>query len=108
MDRGRGPDYFGRGAVFPQRPLGSIELVTDAGGHLVERLKYDPFGMPIIPGEFNSNSPKLDERVDVGFTSHKQESALRLIDMRARWYDPAIGRFLSPDPLRLLLYSGQA
>ncbi len=36
---------------------------------------------------------------DRGYTGHEQNAYIKLIDMRARWYDPAIGRFISPDPI---------
>lgn len=36
---------------------------------------------------------------DVGYTGHVQDVATGLAYMQARYYDPVIGRFLSPDPV---------
>jgi len=33
------------------------------------------------------------------FTGQREEAALGLYFYNARWYDPALGHFLSPDPL---------
>src|SRR5262249_19750268 len=87
--------------------LGSVELVTDASGKVVERLKYDPFGAPINPTSLGASQKEIS-RIGIGFTGHRQERELGLIDMRARWFDPALGRFLSPDPIGPSHYSGQA
>ena len=39
------------------------------------------------------------EKNDVGYTSHKFDTALDLSYMQARYYDPVIGRFYSNDPV---------
>ncbi|MCA9966397.1 MAG: hypothetical protein KC423_19245, partial [Anaerolineales bacterium] len=41
---------------------------------------------------------------DRGFTGHKHNDYIKLVDMRARWHAPEIGRFASvdtivPDPM---------
>jgi RHS repeat-associated protein len=46
--------------------------------------------------------------VEVGFTGHPHDDDLGLIDMRGRVYDPAIRRFLTPDPLVSFPLFGQA
>jgi RHS repeat-associated protein len=35
-----------------------------------------------------------------GFTEHRQEDALGLIDMRGRFYDPRLRQFLTPESLQ--------
>jgi RHS repeat-associated protein len=52
---------------------------------------YTPFGETRLGG---SNGI-----TDRGFTSHFHEDYIKLVYMQARWFDPAIGRFLSPDPI---------
>lgn len=34
-----------------------------------------------------------------GFTGHEHDESLRLINMRGRMFNPAIGRMLTPDPI---------
>jgi RHS repeat-associated protein len=68
--------------------LGSPDLVTDGAGAVLARPEFDPFGKQSValPG------------VVTGFTGHRQEE-LGLIDMRGRFYDPVLCRFLTPDPV---------
>jgi RHS repeat-associated protein len=49
---------------------------------------YLPFGAS-VEGEIN----------DVGYTGHKFDTSLGLSYMQARYYDPILGRFYSPDPI---------
>ena len=58
---------------------------------LVDSSRYLPFGgMRVEPDE---------DLTDRGYTDHRHALDIKLIDMRARWQDPAIGRFLSPDTI---------
>lgn len=49
---------------------------------------YLPFGTS-VEGEIN----------DIGYTGHKFDKDIGLNYMQARYYDPVIGRFMSPDPI---------
>ena|GEM_PF-1832876 len=68
---------------------GSVLATTDAAGHVLTQTEYRPFGMPAQ----GSNAP------GPGFAGHVDDDT-GLVYMQARYYDPAIGRFLSPDPSR--------
>lgn len=69
--------------------MGSIRVVTDAGGKVVARYAYDPFG---VPGEATGGVSQ-----PFRYTGRPFDEALGLSDHRARWYDPAAGRFISQD-----------
>jgi len=71
--------------------LGSPVAVTDASGALIpsQSQVYEPYGAPITHGP--TDGP--------GFTGHVEDSATGLTYMQQRYYDPAIGRFLSSDPV---------
>jgi RHS repeat-associated protein len=79
--------------------LGSVEVITDDSGGVVERFSYDAWGKrrnvdgTVLDGLFDG------EIIDRGFTGHRHVDSLGLIDMNARMYDPVIGMFLSVDPL---------
>ncbi|MBP9127575.1 MAG: RHS repeat-associated core domain-containing protein [Elusimicrobia bacterium] len=75
---------------FHQDHLGSTSLVTDMAGAVVQTTRYMPFG-----NIYSSNG----SLTDVGFTGHRHDFSDGLIYMKARYYDPAIGRFVSPDTL---------
>lgn len=80
--------------------LGSIVAVADESGNVVERNSFDAWG--------NQRDPQTHEVYDAGeapalmlgrgFTGHEHLQQFGLINMNARLYDPALGRFLSPDP----------
>lgn len=75
--------------------LGSTTDLRDASGNAVESYAYDEWGVP--QPAFTSNNP-------FRFTGQQDDvNANRgLYYLRARFYDPALGRFLSKDPLPLL------
>ena len=71
--------------------LGSIREVTDARGDLQARYDYDAYGNSVVlDGKMN---------VDFGYTGHyfHAPSGLNLTLYRA--YNPALGRWLSRDPI---------
>lgn len=80
--------------------LGSVVAVTDENGQVVERLAYEPFGkrrlatMKTDPSGLTAASSTRK-----GFTAHEMVDDIGLVNMNARMYDPALGRFMSPDTL---------
>ncbi len=68
--------------------LGSIRGAIDASGKLIGVGEYTPFGVPV----------KRIPRVRFGFTGEEQDDSGKVY-LRARYYDPYIGRFLSKDPV---------
>ncbi len=86
--------------------LGSAEGVTGAAGARTRTLAHDPFGgrrkadwtAALTESEISAlaDSPGPPER---GHTGHEHLDRTGLIHRGGRVYDPALGRFLSPDPL---------
>jgi RHS repeat-associated protein len=79
---------WGKRYYHPDR-LGSPTAITNDTGQLIEVLHYDAFG-----DESHMYSQLPDDR---GFTGERVDDETGLVLMGARYYDPAIGRFLSPD-----------
>ena len=73
---------------YHQDGLGSIVLITDTNGEPLNRYEYDAFGSPRSVWETVYNL--------FMFTGEPYDSN-GLIFLRARYYDPAIGRFLTKD-----------
>ncbi len=71
--------------------LGSVRMVLDGAGTPVATLRYDAYGR--LLGKTGSGPTTL------GFAGRPYDPATGLIDLRDRLYDPALARFLSPDPL---------
>jgi len=70
---------------------GSAVTASDAAGALLWRESYTPFGDIRLNPAANRNN--------TGYTGHLRDNASGLNYMQARYYDPAIGRFLSTDPI---------
>ncbi len=71
--------------------LGSPVAATDTAGAVLWRESFTPFGARRINPAANRDKP--------GFTGHVDDHATGLTYMQARYYDPALGRFLSNDPV---------
>jgi RHS repeat-associated protein len=79
--------------------VGSPELLTDSAGLVLERRSYNPFGQLRSPDWATGNAPLAPGARQVGYTGHEDDQELGLVNMKGRLYEPAIGRFTTPDPL---------
>jgi RHS repeat-associated protein len=68
--------------------LGSPRLGTDANGAIQWQEHFDPYG-----SKLNGTSEKI------GYTGHAYDADTQLTYAQARFYDPAVGRFMSMDPI---------
>ncbi|HWY70313.1 MAG TPA: FG-GAP-like repeat-containing protein [Terriglobales bacterium] len=75
--------------------LGSVTSITDWNGAIAGTRQYDAFGKLVSP--ISNYAPD----VNIGFTGHRDELDLSLIEMGPRLYDPKIAAFLSPDESNL-------
>jgi RHS repeat-associated protein len=98
---GDGSIYDGDTHYLHSDILGSVEVITDSSGDVVNRFGYDAWGKRRHPdGNAFQNWFVFDTDItDRGFTGHRHVDSLGLIDMNARMYDPVIGMFVSVDPL---------
>jgi RHS repeat-associated protein len=80
--------------------LGSITGLSSASGTLTHEYSYDPWGRLRNPANHVAYPPDQAPELFLGrgFTGHEHLPQFGLINMNARLYDPALGRFLSPDP----------
>lgn len=69
--------------------LGSPIAKTNSSGTVIETSEYEPYGDLLNRAN--------DDRA--GYTGHVMDAASGLTYMQQRYYDPAIGRFLSVDPV---------
>ena len=74
--------------------LGSTRAVVNATGTILDATDYYPFGLA-MPGRSHTTAPGTKEM----FTGHERDHEVGLDYMVARRYDPALGRFMSVDPL---------
>nr|WP_250564781.1 RHS repeat-associated core domain-containing protein [Adonisia turfae] len=71
---------------------GSVRDVIDNQGTVLNHITYNSFGQ--VTSETN---PDIDFRF--GYTGRELDEATGLMYYRARYYDPAVGTFVSEDPL---------
>lgn len=93
MERGGNTYYYHRDA------LGNVTEVTNSGGNLVERYEYDVYGKPFF---FDGNYAPLAASFISNpylFTGREYDPESGNYYYRARIYSPALGRFLSMDPM---------
>lgn len=67
---------------------GDVSAATDDEGNLLYRQQYAPYGKALK----NTGQP-------LGFRGHQYSEDTYLIYMGARYMDPMVGRFITPDPL---------
>jgi RHS repeat-associated protein len=76
--------------VYLADALGSIIALADNSQYIRTAYTYDPFGVTTTIGAANKNS--------YGFTGRENDGS-GLYYYRARYYHPALGRFVSEDPI---------
>ncbi len=72
---------------------GSVRFLTDSTGAIVNSYTYTPYGAGATSNATATTSPYL-------YTSENADSETGLTYLRARYYDPSTGRFISRDPVR--------
>jgi RHS repeat-associated protein len=73
--------------------VGNTVAITDSSGTVVNSYDYSPFGMILAENESFAQPFKFVGKLGVMAESNG------FYYMRARYYDPVIGRFISEDPL---------
>jgi RHS repeat-associated protein len=79
--------------------LGSIAVITNEAGAVVERLSYDAWGLRRHPDGTPDPSGSISSQSSRGFTGHEHLAEVGLIHMNGRVYDPLLARFGTPDPM---------
>ncbi len=86
-------------SYYHQDVLGSTRLVTDSKKNILFSDSYQPYGQ-------DNGTPSGTETYK--FTGKPYSQTTGLYYDYHRWYDPSVGRFTSPDPLRGYLSDPQS
>lgn len=81
----------GSSCTFHQDALGTVLAVSDPKGEILGRYAYDAFGNVLQQEGKGFDQP-------LRFTGRPMDPETRLYDLRARFYDPKTGRFITRDP----------
>jgi RHS repeat-associated protein len=77
---------------YQQDHEGSVTHLTNGAGTVIEKYRYDAFGVPVTiysAGTYNNRFK---------FTGREFNSTFGFYEYRARAYSPILGRFMSEDP----------
>jgi RHS repeat-associated protein len=88
--------------------LGSIAVITDETGAVVERDGYDAWGKRRFPNGADDPTGSLTSQTTRGFTGQEELSDVGLVHLNGRVYDPLIARMMSADPMVPDPMNGQA
>jgi RHS repeat-associated protein len=78
--------------------LGSLMAFSTSDQTIVDKRKYDAWGRSQNPDDGTYEDISIFDNTDRGYTGHEHYQDFGIINMNGRIYDPAIGRFFSPDP----------
>ncbi len=84
--------YEGQTFFFATNQVGTIFMVADERGNEVKRIINDSFGNLLLDSGIS-----LD--ISLGFAAGLTDKDTGLVHLGYREYDPALGRFITPDPL---------
>jgi RHS repeat-associated protein len=71
--------------------LGSVAALTEESGSVAARYHYDAWGRYRSPAELEASANRF------GFTGHYFDTETKLYNAKARYFDPAVGRFTTAD-----------
>lgn len=100
-------EYYGGIRHYHLDHLGSVRMITDKDGFMQSQHAFRPYGVEQTNASYEVTNFEGRDRPDpMKFTSHQRdwhgwlnvENDEYLDYMHARYYNPAAGRFLSPDP----------
>jgi RHS repeat-associated protein len=75
---------------FHSDHLGSIKYITDIDGNKVSEVDYTPYGEQTTTGQ---------DIFQKKYTGQTDDNKTELLYYNARYYDPQIGRFITPDSI---------
>jgi uncharacterized protein RhaS with RHS repeats len=78
--------------------LGSISVITDQSGNVLERLSYDAWGKRRFANGADDPSGSITSQTTRGFTDQEELGVGGLVHLNGRIYDPLFGRMMSADP----------
>jgi RHS repeat-associated protein len=92
VDKASGSPY-----VLHTDAQGSVRVITDSAANVVESYYNDEYGNPLVT--LSASVPNNVASQPLQYTAEPRDPETGFIYLRARMYDPSIGRFLQQDGL---------
>jgi RHS repeat-associated protein len=77
--------------------LATVARITDLGAATIETDTYQPYGSRTATLTAGSDGVTPDRQDSKGFTGERDDPEVGLLYLHARYYDPRLGIFVSPD-----------
>jgi RHS repeat-associated protein len=84
---------------YLQDYLGNTRTVFEESGNVIQQTDYYPFGLAIDKSDPAISSAAINSINRYNFLGREKQASGGYIDLKKRFYDPSIGRFLSIDPI---------
>lgn len=96
IDRPLAMSRDGKWYYFVRDRIGSIRALLDETGRQIEAYDYTAYGAPLGQAQANGRHT-ISALHPFGFAGREYDAESGLYYMRARYYDPAVGRFIQRD-----------
>src|SRR5205085_10528638 len=93
---------------FYKDHLGSIAVIADDNGIVVERLSFDSWGKRRLPTGQDDTTGSVTSQTSRGFTGEEMLADVGLVHLYGRTSDPMIRRMMSAYPTVADAMNGQA
>ena len=101
-----GISYCGTEFYFQKNIFGDVVAIYDVNGNLQCTYEYDAWGNHKIYGadgvELSASSTNIGNINPIRYRGYYWDSEFSLYYLQSRYYDPALGRFISPDSVEYL------
>jgi RHS repeat-associated protein len=92
VDRPHSVQMNGQTYYYAMEEPGHVKALIDASNDVATRYDYTPWGEVDATGTVTQS---------LGYMAREYDETIGLYNVRARWYDPHQGRFVSEDPIGL-------
>ena len=100
-----GMKYNGSTYIYRKDVQGNIIALLDSNGRIVVKYAYDAWGYHTVydsNGNINTDANFIGNINPFRYRSYYYDTETKLYFLKTRYYDPEVGRFISPDSIEYL------